>query len=75
MEFITNLISSINVKGFLTIKGWEGVTEIYFLTFIGVFLAFLLLYFGLVYHKNPKPKKRSIKMECVKLVCQLPEWL
>jgi len=43
--------------GFLTLKGWEGVKDIYWFVAVGAILGFGIVYFLLIYRKDPKPYK------------------
>ncbi len=54
--------------GFLNIRGWPGVEEIYFLVGIGVAIGMTLAYYFLVYQKEEMPKRISIKANLVKIL-------
>jgi len=56
------------VIGFLSIRGWAGVEEIYLLVGIGVAIGMTLLYYFLVYQKEEKPRRISIKANLVKIL-------
>jgi hypothetical protein len=56
------------IIGFLNIKGWAGVEEIYFLVAVGVCVGLNLVYYFLIYKKEEKPRRITIKGNIVKII-------
>ena len=54
--------------GFLNIRGWPGVEEIYLFVGIGVAIGMTLAYYFLVYQREEMPKRISIKANLVKIL-------
>jgi hypothetical protein len=57
--------------GFLNIRGWPGVEEIYLLVGIGVAIGMTLAYYFLVYQKEEMPTQISIKANLVKILLMM----
>lgn len=62
------------VIGFLTIKGWAGVMNIYWLVGAGVFIGIGLVYWFMYrdYFHSPKPRKFPFKLKLKQI--KLNEW-
>lgn len=57
------------VIGFLTLKGWKGVNDIYIFVIIGTIIGIGSLYYFLVYQKEHKPKRLTpIQSYIVKII-------
>lgn len=56
------------ILGFLNIKGWAGVEEIYLLVAVGASVGLNLVYYFLIYKKEEKPRRMTIKGNIVKIV-------
>jgi hypothetical protein len=56
------------ILGFLNIRGWEGVREIYLLIAVGAALGLNLIYYFLIYKRDEKPRRITIKGNIVKIV-------
>ncbi|MCP5048959.1 MAG: hypothetical protein GY940_17445 [bacterium] len=58
-----------DIIGFLTLKGWKGVENIFFLVAMGTIIGIGLLYFFIIYHPDPKPKpKITVKSHLRKII-------
>ncbi len=57
------------IMGFLSIKGWKGVENIYTLVVVGTIIGMGLLYYFLIYQKEYKPQRLTpIQLIVVKIV-------
>jgi hypothetical protein len=58
------------IFGFLSSEGWSGVIQLAYLMFVGVILAYSIVYYFLIYRSfvyEPKPRRISIKFNLVKI--------
>lgn len=56
------------VLSFLNIKGWEGVREIYLLVGLGALIGMCLLYYWLIFKRDPRPKTINLRNHIIKIL-------
>jgi hypothetical protein len=59
------------VLGFLGIRGWEGVENVYLFVGVGVAIGMSLVYYLLVYRKMEMPRRITIRGHLVKIALLL----
>lgn len=55
------------VMGFLGIRGWEGVQDIYVFVAVGTAMGMSLAYYLLVYRKMEMPRRITVRGHLVKI--------